>query len=143
MSQFLSKPPVGGVVLEEGKGALYRETLQATGFYMGRIVIATAEFAPMPPFHLPGYPGGLNPTAIGMRFRRHDGIYRSDVVQNQEPNPGNETLPPPAGRAPRPGKRTRREDHALLIVRDEFRPAIPRSGWSPPEPVSASPTRPE
>jgi hypothetical protein len=24
-----------------------------------------------------------------------------------------------------PGKRTRREDHALLIVRDEFRPAIP------------------
>src|SRR6266487_1365390 len=29
--------------------------------------------------------------------------------------------PPPAGRAPIPGKRTRREDHALLIVRDEFR----------------------
>jgi hypothetical protein len=27
--------------------------------------------------------------------------------------------------APGPGKRTRREDHALLIVRDEFRPAIP------------------
>ena len=24
---------------------------------------------------------------------------------------------------------------------DEFRPAIPRSGWSPPEPVSASPAR--
>jgi hypothetical protein len=44
--------------------------------------------------------------------------------------------------APSPGKRTRREDHALLIVRGEFRPAIPRSGWSPPEPVSASPTRP-
>src|SRR5262245_21966158 len=39
---------------------------------------------------------------------------------------------------PVPGKRTRREDHALLIVRDEFRPAIPRSGWSPPEPVSAT-----
>src|ERR1700693_6071878 len=28
--------------------------------------------------------------------------------------------------APGPDKRTRREDHALLIVRDEFRPAIPR-----------------
>jgi hypothetical protein len=27
--------------------------------------------------------------------------------------------------APSPGTRTRREDHALLIVRDEFRPAIP------------------
>jgi hypothetical protein len=65
---------------------------------MGRIVIATAEFAPMPSLHLPGYPGGIIPTAIGMRFRRHDGIYRSDVVQNQtqKPNPGNGTnrLPP-------------------------------------------------
>ena len=30
---------------------------------------------------------------------------------------------PPVG--PDPGRRTRREDHALLIVRDEFRPAIP------------------
>jgi hypothetical protein len=58
-----------------------------------------------------------------------------------KPNPGSG---PAASRwsAPSPGKRTRREDHALLIVRDEFRPAIPRSGWSPPEPVSASPTRP-
>ena len=28
----------------------------------------------------------------------------------------------------------------FVIVRVEFRPAIPRSGWSPPEPVSASPT---
>ena len=37
-----------------------------------------------------------------------------------------------------PGKRTRREDRALLIVRDEFRPAIPRSGCSP-EPASALP----
>ena len=42
------------------KGALYRETLQATGFYVGRIVIASAEFAPMPPLHVPGYPGGFN-----------------------------------------------------------------------------------
>jgi hypothetical protein len=49
------------------KGALYRETLQATGFYVGRVVIATAEFAPMPP-SVPGYPGGSTPTAIGMRF---------------------------------------------------------------------------
>src|SRR5438067_7247858 len=42
---------------------------------------------------------------------------------------------------PLPGYRTSRKEPALPIVRDEFRPAIPRSGWSPPEPVSASPTR--
>lgn len=79
------------------KGALYGETLQATGFYGGRVVIATAGFAPMPPSALPGYPGGIIPTAIGMRFRRHDGIYRSDVVQGKtrESNPGDETGPPP------------------------------------------------
>jgi len=43
-------------------------------------------------------------------------------------------LPPgrrfPVG--PVPGYRTCRKEHALSIVRDEFRPAIPRSGWSPP-----------
>ena len=31
------------------------------------------------------------------------------------------TQPPPDGRTVTQGKRTRREDHALLIVRDEFR----------------------
>src|SRR2546423_15186149 len=38
----------------------------------------------------------------------------------RKPNPG-WGQPPPAGRPRNPGKRTRREDHALLIVRDEFR----------------------
>jgi hypothetical protein len=99
MSPFIFNPPVSVAVLEKGKGALYRETLQATGCYVGWIVIATAEFAPMPPLRIPGYPGGLIPMAIGMRFRRHDGIYRSDVVQT--PNPGYGFQPPPAGR-PRP-----------------------------------------
>ena len=32
----------------EVKGALYRETLQTTGFYMGRVVIVPREFAPIP-----------------------------------------------------------------------------------------------
>jgi hypothetical protein len=32
----------------KAKGALYRETLQTTGFYMGRIVIVPREFAPIP-----------------------------------------------------------------------------------------------
>ena len=102
MSQFTMtacwRPCFGG-----SKGALYREILQATGFYVGRVVIATAGFAPMPPSALPGYPGGIIPTAIGMRFRRHGGIYRSDVVQGktQKPNPGDGTGPPPASQ-PRP-----------------------------------------
>ena len=82
----------------EAKSALYRETLQATGCYVGRVVIATAEFAPIPPFHLPGYPGGFIPTAIGMRFR---GMTESIGPMWSKPNPGNGTLSPPAGR-PRP-----------------------------------------
>src|SRR5664279_4809078 len=32
----------------KSKGALYRETLQTTGFYVGRIVIVPGEFAPIP-----------------------------------------------------------------------------------------------
>ena len=49
------------------------------------------------------------------------------------------TLPPLAGRPRAPAKRTRREEHALFSSSaDEFRPAIPRSGWSPPEPIRAS-----
>ena len=91
MSQFviaaLRRRSFGG-----SKGGLYRETLQATGFYVGRIVIATAEFAPMPPF-VPGYPGGLIPIAIGMRFRRHHGIYQSDGGLFSNPN-SSWTLPP-------------------------------------------------
>jgi len=63
-----------------------------------------------------------------MRFLRKGGIYRSDVVpnQNQSQSQSQNQIPgrePTASRwsAPGPGKRTRREDHALLIVRDEFR----------------------
>ena len=62
-----------------------------------------------------------------MRFRRHDGIYRSDVVQNKNQTLG--TGPTASRRSVRaPGKRTRREDHALLIVRDEFRPGYSSIG---------------
>ena len=95
------------------KGALYRETLQATGFYVGRILIATAGFAPMPPSALPGYPGGIIPTAIGMRFSGMAESIWSDGVHNPKTKSWVGTTPPPAGRAPSPGKRTRREDHAL------------------------------
>ena len=74
------------------KGTLYRETLQATGSYAGRVVIASVEFAPMPP-PLPGYPGGSILTAIRMRIWRHHGIYQSDKGLLKNPNPSR-ALPP-------------------------------------------------
>jgi hypothetical protein len=51
--------------------------------------------------------------ALRMRFLRHGGIYRPDggCLENQTWA----EEPPPAGRS-YPGPRTRREDHALLIV---------------------------
>ena len=76
------------------KGAYNRETLQTTGFYVGRIVIVPREFAPTS--HAPA--GLLIPMAIRMRFLRHDGIYRSDVVQTTKTKPWGGTVPPPAGR---------------------------------------------
>ena len=47
--------------------------------------------------------------------------------------------PPPVGRRPSPGKRRDGRSAPSLIVRDEFRPAILRSGCSPALPVSVSP----
>ena len=58
------------------KGAHNRETLQTTG-RTTRILIVPREFAPIP--HTPA--GSPIPMAIRMRFLRHHGIYRSDVVQ--------------------------------------------------------------
>jgi hypothetical protein len=76
-----------------------------------------------------GLPSRFIPTAIGMRFRRHNGIYQSDVGFFQTANPS--WTPPPANVQTRARERAGRI--ALSpIVRDEFRPAIPRSGWSPP-----------
>jgi len=91
------------------KGALHRETRQATGSYVARITIASAEFAPMPPY-LPGYPGGPIPTAIRTRFPRHGGIYLVRCGSKTKPRGGSRA----ASRwsAPSPGSRTRREDRA-------------------------------
>jgi hypothetical protein len=77
-----------------GKGAHDRETLQTTG-RTTRIVIVPREFAP-----IPHAPAGLPiPMAIRMRFLRHDGIYRSDVVQAKpRTKPWGGAVPPPAGR---------------------------------------------
>ena len=79
--------------LSGSKGALYRETPQATGFYRGRVVIATAGFAPMPP-SVPGYPGGHHSDGHRMRFPRHDGIFQSDGGIFTPKNPS--WTPPPA-----------------------------------------------
>jgi len=77
-----------------GKGAHNRETLQTTGCYAVRIVIVPREFAPIP--HTPtGLP---TPMAIRVRFLRHDGIFRSDVVPTAT-NPGAGPVAPPAGRS--------------------------------------------
>ena len=63
-----------------------------------------------------------NEGALTMRFLRHDGIYRSDVSSHLF-TPGAD----PAFRSGRrPGYRARRKAHALPIVRDEFRLAIPQ-----------------
>jgi hypothetical protein len=76
----------------EAKGAHNRETLQTTG-RTTRIGIVPREFAPIP--HAPA--ARPIPMAIRMRFRRHDGIYRSDVVQVKT-KPWGGAVPPPAGR---------------------------------------------
>ena len=95
-----------------GKDAHNRETLQTTG-RTTRIVIVPREFAP-----IPHAPAGLPiPMAIRMRFFRHDGIYRSDVVQTTKTKPWGETAPPPAGRPRAQAKERAGRNTLFLIVR--------------------------
>ena len=54
------------------------------------------------------------PEDLRLRFLRHGGIYRSDVGPYLNPSPGWSNGLPPVHSNPSP--RTRREDHALLIV---------------------------
>jgi len=61
-----------------------------------------------------------NEGALRCVFQAYE-IYRSDVSSNLLPL-GRSRFPV----GPGPGYRTRRKEHALSIVRDEFRPAIPR-----------------
>ena len=90
MSQFviaaLRRRSFGG-----SKGALYRETssdriLRGPDCNRHSRVCADASLCA-------GYPGGLIPMAIGMRFRRHHGIYQSDGGLFSNPN-SSWTLPP-------------------------------------------------
>jgi hypothetical protein len=93
----------------EGQGALYRETLQTTGFHLGRIVIVPREFAPMPSPPLHGR-ASENRGDSQHAFFRHDGIYRSDVFSTQKTRKTGGGVPPPVGRprAPVQGRDGRR-----------------------------------
>src|SRR5450759_2401124 len=55
----------------KSKGALYRETLQTTGFYVGRIVIVTREFTPIPSPPLRCLRFRESRRLPGMRLERH------------------------------------------------------------------------
>ena len=70
---------------EVKKSPMYRETLQTTGIYVGRIVIVTREFAsfssPPPDTGSPLWTRQV----LGVRFLRHGGIYRSDVMVEGPP----------------------------------------------------------
>ena len=99
----------------KAKFARYREHLRTTGLVSPGILASLRRIATIP---YPCHTGGPQ-----YAFSRHAGIYRSDVTRLQ---PILGSGPTSSRRsAPGPGKRTRREDHALLIVRDEF-----RSGYS-------------
>ena len=107
-------------------------------FYVGRVVIATAGFAPMPP-SVPGYPGGSDSDGHRMRFSRHGGIYNpigeklgaGHRLSDPEPHPSDD---PSAARtairvgpeASGPTKLQRVSRGARATHRrNEFRPAIP------------------
>lgn len=75
-------------------------------------------------------------------FLRHGGIFLVRWgPKTKKPNPGSRP-----NRLPLVGPEPRQKNapggtRSFSSSADEFRPAIPRSGWSPPEPVSASPAR--
>ena len=69
----------------KSKGTPYGETLQTTGFHVGRIVIVPREFAPMPSPPLRRR-ASENRGDSQHAFFRHDGIYRSDVFTKPKPN---------------------------------------------------------
>jgi hypothetical protein len=107
------------------KGALYRETLQATGCYVGRVVIATAGFAPMPP-SVPGYPGGHYSDGRRMRFPRHGGIYQSDGGFFKPKNPSR--TPPPANVRARARERAGRITLSPIVLMSSGRLFLDRVG---------------
>jgi hypothetical protein len=94
------------------KGTRYRETYRAAGWAAG-VWFCSGEFTPIssPPDSLAT---DVILRALSNAFLRHRGIYQSDVGSLLNPSlNGSHHLPPAARHS---GPRTRREDHALLIV---------------------------
>jgi hypothetical protein len=61
--------------------------------------------------------------------------------QDEDPKPRSGNHAASRRLVPLPGRTTRREDHAALIVLDEFRTGYSSAGCSPALPASASPAR--
>jgi len=83
----------------KSKGALYRETLRTTGFYVGRILIVTREFTPIPSPPLRRLGFRESRSLPGMRLGRRHAESIGPMVSNQFPN--RSAVPPPDGRPPR------------------------------------------
>ena len=88
-----------------------------------RIVKGAFATFPSSPLDSRSYQRTTTTEAPQYAFLRHGGIFHTDVASNQNQTRAGIDRLPPVG--PDPGGRTRREDRALLIVCDEFRPAIP------------------
>ena len=72
----------------------------------------------MPPFHLPGYPGGHHSDGPRMRFPRHDGIYRSDVVKTKSIKPEGGRRLPLVGPEPQSKDATGGNNRVLLFSKE-------------------------
>src|ERR1019366_6839215 len=85
----------------KSKGALYRETLQTTGFYVGRIVNRKKRFAafPSPATPLPQVPGIFPECVWG-------GMRNLSVRWGSNQFPKRSAVPPPVGRPRGCGGRT-------------------------------------
>jgi hypothetical protein len=106
----------------------------------GNFLIVEGEFATIPSTP-PGSATNNHPGHSGCVFQGMAESIWSDVVSKPKPIQGRDH---PASRWSAPGPRPKNVpggSRSFSSSADEFRPAIPRSGWSPPEPVSASPTR--
>ena len=99
------------------------------------------------PFHATAFRNYQSSWAPRMRFQGMAESIWSDVVSKPKQKPKSKPSPgsgpdrlPLVGPGPRE-KNASGGPRPFSSSADEFRPAIPRSGWSPPEPVSASPAR--
>jgi hypothetical protein len=101
----------------KAKFALYRETLRTTGPVSPGVLQSFRKICDDPFFAT-----SFQRTILGRPSMRFPGMAESigPIWSNQNQILGRAPISSRRS-APSPGKRTRREDHALLIVRDEFR----------------------